>query len=197
MRKRGNLTKELILERAAGLFNSLGYYRASISDLMQATGLEKGGIYNHFGSKDELAVAAFDYAVGLFASRLMSCVAAAEGSAAKLDAFVDAFFGLVDNPPLPGGCPLLNCAVENDDANPILAERVREAMQKLLSLAESLFRQAQNEGLISSGIPASDLATFLISSLEGGVMLSSLYEDKSRMEKVCLALKAYLADLKD
>lgn len=55
-------TKEKIVKQAAELFNQQGYAGSSISDIMRATGLQKGGIYNHFHSKQELALAAFDFA---------------------------------------------------------------------------------------------------------------------------------------
>ena len=51
-------TKENIVKQAAALFNQKGYSGSSISDIMQATGLQKGGIYNHFNSKEELALEA-------------------------------------------------------------------------------------------------------------------------------------------
>src|SRR5438105_3375693 len=63
--RKGEQTREMILERAAPIFNQQGYAGASLSDIMRETGLEKGGIYNHFRGKEELALAAFDYAIGL------------------------------------------------------------------------------------------------------------------------------------
>ena len=54
--RKGEVTRRLILERAAPVFNKRGYAGASMSELVEATGIEKGGIYNHFGSKEELAV---------------------------------------------------------------------------------------------------------------------------------------------
>ena len=59
--RKGEATRRLILERAAPVFNQRGYAGASMSELVEATGIEKGGIYNHFGSKEDLAVEAFDY----------------------------------------------------------------------------------------------------------------------------------------
>ena len=61
---KGEVTRQRIVEAAAGLFNQRGFENASLSELMEATGLEKGGIYRHFASKEELATAAFDYAWG-------------------------------------------------------------------------------------------------------------------------------------
>src|SRR5277367_1901301 len=59
---KGDQTRQRIIHKAAQVFNRRGFAGASISDLMEATGLEKGGIYRHFESKQELAEAAFDYA---------------------------------------------------------------------------------------------------------------------------------------
>src|SRR2546429_8094056 len=63
--RKGEATRRLILERAAPVFNQRGYAGASMSELVEATGIEKGGIYNHFGSKEDLAVEAFDYSISL------------------------------------------------------------------------------------------------------------------------------------
>ena len=57
---KGEQTRERILARSAQLFNRQGYSGSSLSDIMRETGLEKGGIYNHFSSKEQLALEAFD-----------------------------------------------------------------------------------------------------------------------------------------
>ncbi|HKF91597.1 MAG TPA: TetR/AcrR family transcriptional regulator, partial [Acidimicrobiia bacterium] len=44
--RKGEATRRLILERAAPVFNKRGYAGASMSELVEATGIEKGGIYN-------------------------------------------------------------------------------------------------------------------------------------------------------
>ena len=58
------------MELAAPVFNQRGYVGASMRDLVDATGLEKGGIYNHFGSKEQLALEAYDHAMTLVTERL-------------------------------------------------------------------------------------------------------------------------------
>ena len=60
--RKGEQTRQKIIRKAAPIFNQRGYDGAALSDLMKATGLEKGGIYRHFDSKEQLAVEAFDYA---------------------------------------------------------------------------------------------------------------------------------------
>jgi TetR/AcrR family transcriptional repressor of nem operon len=52
---KGEQTRREIVEKAAPLFNQKGFEGTSLADLMQATGLKKGGIYRHFSGKRELA----------------------------------------------------------------------------------------------------------------------------------------------
>src|SRR5579862_3049417 len=58
---KGEQTRKKIVAAAAPIFNKRGYEGSSMNDLMEATGLKKGGIYRHFESKEALAAAAFDY----------------------------------------------------------------------------------------------------------------------------------------
>src|ERR1700721_4156436 len=60
--RKGEATRQDIIRKAAPISNRKGYSGAALSDLMRATGLEKGGIYRHFESKQELAEDAFDHA---------------------------------------------------------------------------------------------------------------------------------------
>src|SRR5262249_6056105 len=118
----------MILERTAPLFNQQGYFGVSLSAIMQATELEKGGIYNHFVSKEQLALASFDYAWELMREHTRQALAGKKHAVERLYAFTDAFLQIADGSLLAGGCPVLNTAIEADDALPILRERVRAAM---------------------------------------------------------------------
>jgi AcrR family transcriptional regulator len=46
--RKGEKTREKILMRAARLFNEEDYFGASLAELMEATGLKKGGLYKSF-----------------------------------------------------------------------------------------------------------------------------------------------------
>jgi len=48
---KGQRPRGRIVAEAASLFNQRGFEGCSMSELMAATGLEKGGIYRHFSSK--------------------------------------------------------------------------------------------------------------------------------------------------
>jgi AcrR family transcriptional regulator len=127
-------TRENIIKQAAELFNQKGYSGSSISDIMRATGLQKGGIYNHFKSKDDLALEAFDYAYRLVSQRVWEAVRKENSAIKRLQALVSVYLDYLENPPIAGGCPILNTAVESDDAHPALRDRVRDAVNNWHSL---------------------------------------------------------------
>ena len=89
-------TREKILKQAAELFNQQGYSGSSISDIMRVTGLQKGGIYNHFKSKDELALEAFDFAFRYFSQRYMEALKGKRDAIARLHAIVNVIQSFVD-----------------------------------------------------------------------------------------------------
>src|SRR6201996_2073291 len=59
---KGEKTRQKIVAKAAVLFNQRGFEGCSMQDIVEASGLEKGSIYGHFSSKEELALEAFDFA---------------------------------------------------------------------------------------------------------------------------------------
>src|SRR5260370_3409515 len=171
---KGDRTREKIIEQAAELFNCQGYFGASMSDIMRVTGLNKGGIYNHFESKEKLAVESFDYAIDLVGRRMSLATENATNAADKLLAIISVIGNLGEDKPLPGGCPLLNTAVENDDANPVLRERARLAMTRWRNRIRRITREGIRTGEINSSVDGDVLATILIAPLDGAVLMATL-----------------------
>ena len=100
--RKGERTRQMIVERAAPVFNVYGYFGASMSDLIRETRIAKGGIYNHFESKEALAVEAFDFAVELMRERFRVALVGKERAVERLLAIVGVFRSTIDDPPLPG-----------------------------------------------------------------------------------------------
>jgi len=193
---KGKVTRDMILGKAAALFNSRGYFGASMSDVMNATGLEKGGIYNHFPSKDQLALEAFDFAFQTSSAEVMRHLSTKEKAVDKLMAFVDAFASVAANPPIPGGCPLLNSAVECDDGHPEMKLRVQKAMDAVLNTLEKLIAGGIEEGDIQSSTNAQMVARTFIATLEGGIMLTKLYSDTAYMDAIATSLRSQIAAIR-
>lgn len=192
---KGERTREQIVESAAAVFNRKGYAGASIADVMEVTGLRKGGIYRHFESKEELAVAAFDFAVERMAERFRSALLGQGTAVGKLGAVIGVYAELPTNPPVPGGCPVLNTAVEADDSNPVLRDRARQAVSNLLRFLGKLVRRGQDSGELRADVVPAEVAHVLLSSLEGAVMLSQLSGQEAPMRHATEHLVAYLGTL--
>jgi TetR/AcrR family transcriptional regulator, transcriptional repressor for nem operon len=192
---KGEQTRQRIVERAAPIFNTLGYSGASLAALIDATGLEKGGIYNHFASKEALALAAFDYAVQEIGRRYLEAVRARRTAAGKLVALVEVFAEQLDAPWLPGGCPVGNTAIESDDTSPTLRERARAAMTSWHRLIGSTVKQGVRSGELVAYADPYAVATIVTATLEGALMLSRLYDDRVYMERAVAHLTAYIRTL--
>jgi TetR/AcrR family transcriptional repressor of nem operon len=193
--RRGERTRRVIVKRAAALFNTRGYFGSSMNDIVRETGLEKGGIYNHFSSKEELACAAFDYSTALMRERFEAALASRGGTVERLFAIVDVLGCLADDPPVAGGCPVLNTAVESDGAHPELKKRAAEAMEGWLRLIGRTVKEGVRTGELASDTDPRKTASVVVATLEGAVMLSRLCSDPAHMSGAVEHLKEYLKSL--
>jgi AcrR family transcriptional regulator len=195
--KKGDQTRERIIEQTAPLFNKLGYFGASLADVMQATGLKKGGIYNHFGSKDELALEAFEYAASCSSRRFAERIAGKTSAVDKLLAQAEVFAENFANPPIAGGCPVLNTAVESDDAHPQLRKRVVQAMDRWREKISKIVEEGKRTGELKPNLESDVVATQMIATLEGGTMMSRLYGEPTHINRAVQFISAYIQnDLK-
>jgi TetR/AcrR family transcriptional regulator, transcriptional repressor for nem operon len=170
--KKGERTRERIIRQAAPLFNRRGYEGSSMQEIMAATDLEKGGIYRHFSSKQELAAQAFDYAWAEAIKARRHDLDSVENSVDKLKQFIANFVerrGIV-----PGGCPLLNTAMDCDDGNPVLRARARKALEAWQDFLGSIITRGIRMGEIRADIARAKLTNVIIGSLEGAIMISRL-----------------------
>lgn len=192
---KGEQTRERLLAQAAQVFNQRGFFGASLNDLMRATGLQKGGIYNHFESKEALALEAFDYAVGRIDQRFREALAGKPTARERLLAMIDVLQSFVENPPIKGGCPVLNTAVESDDAHPVLRERARQAMDQWRSSIQRIVSKGIRTGELRAEIDPDEVASLLVATLEGGVMLSKLYGDSLHVRRSAAHMAQYVEQL--
>jgi TetR/AcrR family transcriptional repressor of nem operon len=158
---------------------------------MRATGLEKGGIYRHFESKQELAGEAFDYAWGIALDTRFEGTGKIPNTIDRLKQVVlnfrDRRAGLV-----AGGCPLLNTAIDSDDSNPQLRTRARRALSSWLDRLQSIVEEGRRRGEVRSDVDSAKLATLIVSTLEGSLMVSRLQRNDKPLDLACRHLEEYL-----
>ena len=100
----GERSRATILDAATKLATVEGLDGLSIGRLADHIGMSKSGLYAHFGSKEELQLAAVDTAVEIFAAAVIEPARQVEGAYARLEALCESFLRYLEKPVFPGGC---------------------------------------------------------------------------------------------
>jgi AcrR family transcriptional regulator len=180
---KGEYTRQRIIELSAPIFNQQGYFGTSMSDIMRATGLEKGGIYNHFANKEELALAAFDYNIERRRELTRATFREVRHAADRLVALADILKEILTDTKIPGGCAIVNTIIEADDTNPALKERAAEAMSELKGTVYGILTRGIDRNELRPDIDIERTASKIIMLLEGAVVISRLNDNAAELDK--------------
>ncbi|OQR55249.1 TetR/AcrR family transcriptional regulator [Bacillus sp. CDB3] len=164
--------KETIIEKSVYLFNTQGISRTSIQDIMDATSLPKGAIYRRFKGKEEIALAAFHKSGEIIWKYFYEAIENKEKVIDKIIAIFLVYQDAANNPPIPGGCPLLNVAIESTDVFPELHMAAAKGYDNTVALMESLIKEGIEKREFNDDIEVLSLASFLSSSMQGAIMAS-------------------------
>ncbi|GAB3844033.1 TetR/AcrR family transcriptional regulator [Hymenobacter terrigena] len=166
-------TRQFIIEQTAPVFNKQGYAGTSLNDLTAATGLTKGAIYGNFENKEEVALAAFDHNLGLVLEGLRAGTNSTAPVREQLLAMPRFYRQRYPQLKQSGGCPILNAAVECDDAPPTaLLQRVQDSLARWHRNLVRLIEKGQQTGEIKPTAEASRYANLFITLTEGGILVS-------------------------
>jgi TetR/AcrR family transcriptional repressor of nem operon len=179
------------VERAAALFAERGIAATTVDEVLAAAGAGKGQFYHYFRGRDELAAAA----VGFRCAQVVTGLTQALGDVSSLAELERALAGFVTGFEQSGmpGCPIGTLATEvagrNEEARRQAAAGF-DAWERLL--ADALERVRQRGELRADADPAV-LATGLLASIEGGMVLSQARQD---MASLHIAVNAGLAQVR-
>ena len=177
------------------LFNTLGYKATSLSDITRATGLTKGAIYRHFQDKAELEREALRFMLSDFIKDLRRRIKNAKSAHEKLNAVLDYFATYRVNPPFVGGCPLMNAAIESDDANPELKKETQLMMMTMHKSIATILSNGIKHGQLKPEISVRDMSSFFISAIEGAIMMMKLTDNGHHLQSVIKHLREEIARL--
>lgn len=189
------VTRETILKESAILFNTQGYKATSISNITDATGLTKGAIYRHFASKDALEIQTLEHLSVLMNEQLRDRIKKQPTAGKKLRTVFHFFRSYITNPPFEGGCPLLNAAVEADDAHPDLRTAALKILNGLKASVISIIEKGIYYRQIKKGIDKEMYTTLIIASLEGAIMMSKLQGNDDDLKRVVKHLEKQIEDI--
>ncbi len=187
-------TKEHIIQKSAALFNTKGYNGCSLHDIMDATGLKKGGIYNHFTTKDEIAFESFDYSFDLVKLRFKVALSKSKNSYEKIMAIIDVFASFYNNPVTAGGCPIFNTAVDSSGIHPSLTEKARTAINHLKRYIEIKIDEGIESGEFIPGLKSEEISTLILISMEGALIMARVNNDPGPVQTAVKHLTQVIND---
>lgn len=190
---KGEETRQFIIEKAAPIFNTKGIAATSMSDIMEATKLSKGSMYVHFENKDVLACAAVDHNMKVLSSKLETQLRQGKSAKEQLFAYID-FFSNPINPPVIGGCPLLNFGTEADDTNPVVKEKVNNAIKRGQQLLSTIIEKGITDKEFNPNWNGVEFATVLFAMLEGGHLMSRMSGNNDNMKTIEETLKKMISE---
>lgn len=181
-------TRDSIIEATRGLLELQGYYATGLNQIIERSGAPRGSLYHYFPEgKEELAAEAIRWAGLAILDRIRQSLAEVEDPAEAVRAFVLQLALHVNASSCRGGAPITAVALETSGSSDRLNRACRDAYHS--------WQGAVRDKLASGGYEserASRLATHVIATIEGAVVLARTDRDVEALERVAEELAGYL-----
>ena len=181
--------REQILQTTCALLEKQGYHGTGLNEIVKESGAPKGSLYHYFPEGKEQITAEAVLQSGKITAERIRVELGESGSASK--AVYDFVLKVADNVELSGfaaGSPLTAVAMETATQS----ERINLACREAYGMLQSAF----NEKLVECGFTKSksdDLASFIVASIEGGIILSRTHHTANPLRLVAKQLKVVLS----
>lgn len=160
-----------LLDQAVRVFWEKGYWDTSISDLVQATGVQRYGLYASFGDKHGLFLEALERYQETVIAGLLRDLERPGAALPEIDAFLERLAGIARTPGSARGCLMCNTAAELGEDDPQVAARVDAYTRRVRRALRAGLIRARALGQVPEGLNAEDFSRFLT----GVVIGASVY----------------------
>ena len=161
-------TRQKILESAYREIHRNGFQAASLTPILERTGVTKGALYHHFPNKQTLGYAVLDEVIKDTVLQFWL---------RPLEEYTDPIDGLkrligeagnnISNEDVLLGCPLNNLCLEMSPISDGFRQRVNQIYELWREAFARALRSGQANGTVDKHIDASNCATFIVASLAG------------------------------
>ena len=191
-------TRQKILEAAFWEIFRNGFQGASLDSILETTGVTKGALYHHFGSKAELGYAVVDEVIAdAICGRWFKPLEDAKDPIVALKASIDRVKAEMPPEALKLGCPLHNLAQEMSPIDDEFRRRIERIIDKWRQTIVVAFARGQENGTVRRDINLENVANFIIATLEGGAGLTKTTQNHDQVfESIRAALFDYLDTLR-
>ncbi|HEV8582268.1 MAG TPA: TetR/AcrR family transcriptional regulator [Thermoanaerobaculia bacterium] len=187
---RGELTRQAILDHAAGLAAQIGLEGLSIGRLAEDLKLSKSGLFAHFKSKEALQVQVLETTRQQFVDRVVKPGLTAPRGEPRLRALFDNW--LAWGRGNAGGCLFVNTAIEFDDRPGPVRDLLVQNQRDWLDLLANTVRAGAREGHFDPELDPDQLAHELYGIMLGWTHAARLLRDPKVEERTRFAFEALL-----
>jgi TetR/AcrR family transcriptional repressor of nem operon len=186
--------KNTIIYESLRLFSLKGFLSTSIGDIMKAANTSKGGLYNHFSSKEELFHAVLSEARKIWREKTLYQLDQTDKPIEKLIRLLMNYRDryLKDSHDFPGGCIFVTLSVELDDQRPHLARELNKGYIRLKAMIRRLLDQAQAAGELSGAIDTQALTEMIFSGMLGASVMYGMDKSATNLDQTINSLIEYL-----
>jgi TetR/AcrR family transcriptional regulator, transcriptional repressor for nem operon len=183
--------RDAVLDQAGEIFWRLGYDVVTIQGLETATGLGRGSLYNAFGDKEGLFLAALDRYVSKHGSapfQYLETPIVAEGIRLMLNAIIKR----MSDPANPRGCLLTNASLTYGTGSSRIDADVADKIKTMEMLLEKAITRARKEGQIPASANPRQLARFYCAIAQSlGVTHRALGDTAGLRDIVAVAMRSW------
>ena len=197
MSPKGSQTRRNIVEKSLQLFSVKGYFNTSINDILQATGLTKGGLYGHFKSKEDIWYAVYDEAVSIWRRVVLRGVREISDPIARIEKTIqNNMREYLEGDVFDGGCFFFNMLVELSGQSTRMNRHILKGFVRFSRMIRIWLEEAETEGLLKKGLNHREIANFIIISLNGAAPLYAASRDPAICEQTVSQLHNYMEQLR-
>lgn len=170
---KGARTRGRIVEEAAALIHEHGVARTTLEDVKVAAEVSGSQMYHYFPDKDELVRAVIDYQ----AENIVKRNTRALGSANGVETWRKMVMTAARRTQARGGCQLGSLGGQLAESDPEARALIAAGFSQWASAISDGLRSLHAEGKLPSDITPDDLATTLLATLQGGLLLAQVQRD--------------------
>jgi AcrR family transcriptional regulator len=196
----GRRTRARILQVAARLATVEGLEGLSLGRLAEATGMSKSGLYAHFGSKEELQLAAIGTARRIFTDEVVARGQREGRGTGEARGLCDAFLSYVERDVFPGGCFFSAAAAEMGSRPGRVHDAIAKAQRQWMAVLRRALTADRRRGELPpelDGVDLGDLAFELNALLVAANTAVQLHGDREAVDRARRVVRRRLGGAAD
>ena len=175
---KGARTRTRIVQEAAALIHERGVAGATLEDVKVAAEVSGSQLYHYFPDKDELVQAVIDYQ----ADTIVNHNRQALGSPKGVEAWRNMVVTGVRSSQGKGGCALGSLGGQLAESDPEARALIAAGFDQWTAAISDGLRSLHADGKLPSDIDPDDLATTLLATLQGGLLLAQVQRSTRPLE---------------